>query len=74
MTAITAASPIWPSPATVSADAAARCPAIHASSLRIVEGMRMPANTFLGSRSAAARRPTPAKIKPLKPLRNVRFI
>ena len=42
-------------------------PPRHASSLRIVEGMRIPAKTFLGNRPDAAMRPTRATIRPLSP-------
>ena len=62
-----AATAIGPMPETVSAEAAARCPARHASSLRNVDGMRMPANRFLGNRPAAATRPSATMTTPLNP-------
>lgn len=62
--ATTTATTTGPAPATVNAEAAARCPASHASSLRIVDGMRIPARRFLGNRPAAAIRPSAITIAP----------
>jgi len=58
-----------PKPAVVSAEAAARCPARHASSLRIVDGMRIPAKMFLGNRPVAAICPSATTITPPNPSR-----
>ncbi len=63
--ATTAATTTGPSPATVNAVDAARCPASHASSVRRVDGIRIPAKRFLGNRPAAAIRPTTIMITPL---------
>ncbi len=49
--------PIGPRPAAFKAGAAALCPANHAASLRIVDGMRMPTKGFLGNRPSDAIRP-----------------
>ena len=67
--ATTTATTTGPKPAVVSAEAAARCPARHASSLRIVDGMRIPAKMFLGKRPFAAIRPSTRTITPPNPNR-----
>jgi len=58
-----------PKPAAVNAEAAARCPARQASSLRNVDGRRIPAKRFLGNRSVAAMRPSPTTTTPPNPNR-----
>lgn len=73
-----AATTIGPKPATVNAEAAAWCPARHASSLRIVDGIRIPPKMFLGNRPVAAIRPNPTTIAPptpnlIAPLTHVRL-
>jgi hypothetical protein len=57
-----------PTPAAVSAEAAARCPALHASSLRIVDGIRIPAKGFLGNFPIAAMRPSAINVAPANPV------
>lgn len=66
-TATMTATTIGPKPAVVNAEAAARCPARHASSLRSVDGMRIPAKMFLGNRPVAAIRPSTTTITPPSP-------
>ena len=66
-TATMSAAANGPRPAVVKAAAAARCPASHASSLRIVDGMRMPAKRFLRNRPAAAIRPSTTTMTPPNP-------
>ncbi len=58
-----------PKPAAVNAEAAARCPARQASSLRNVDGRRIPAKRFLGNRPVAAMRPSPTTTTPPNPNR-----
>lgn len=63
-----------PAPAMVSAEAPDRCPACQASSLRIVDGMRIPTNMLRGSLPAPASRPTAITTTPPNPTEHVRLI